>query len=602
MSKPATLTALFFEAVDRFSTKRAALRYKEGGAWRDITHQELARRVQHAALGLRELGMRPGDRVAILSTNRPEWAIADYACLTARCVDVAVYPTLPPRQISYILNDAGARAVFIENQEQYAKIAAIRHETPTLEHVVTFADLDENAAAESFRHLVQRGAAAEGQYPTYRQDALAAAANDLATLIYTSGTTGEPKGVMLTHGNFCSNVLAALRVLRLTPEDSCLSFLPLSHSLERMGGHYTMFHGGATICYAENMDAIARNLLEVRPTVVIGVPRVYEKIYARVLDAAAAGGALKRRVFAWARRVGKQWVDRTLAHQPVSRRLAFQQRVADQLVYSKLRARTGGRVRFFISGGAPLSPEVAAFFFAARLPVLEGYGLTETSPVVTLNSLEAPRLGSVGKPIAGVQVRIADDGEILVRGPNVMAGYYNKPRETSEVVDTDGWFHTGDVGELDGDGYLRITDRKKDLIKTAGGKYVAPQPIENMVRTSKFVSNAVMLGDRRPFPIILVVPNADALRAFAKERGLDAATPAALLGQPDVVAKIEREVMLTIRDLASFEMPKKILLVADDFTVENGMLTPSMKVKRRAVEERYKDMIEGAYRGGLQAT
>ncbi|HWP38891.1 MAG TPA: long-chain fatty acid--CoA ligase [Gemmatimonadales bacterium] len=595
MSAPPTLNHLFFDAVERFSTKRAALRYKAGGAWRDITHQELARRVHHAAVGLRELGLGPGDRVAILSANRPEWAITDYACLAARCVGVAVHATLPAKQIAYILNDSGARAVFIEDQQQYAKVAAIRGEVPTLQYVIAFSDVAEGADAESFQHFLQRGAAAEARYPAYREEALAAAPEDLATLIYTSGTTGEPKGVMLTHGNFTSNVVAALRVLRLTPEDSCLSFLPLSHSLERMGGHYTMFHAGATICYAESIDTIASNLLEVRPTVVIGVPRVFEKIHNKVVDTAMRGGAVKRRIFFWTQRVGRQWVECTLARKPVPRLLEFKWRLADRLVYAKLRARTGGRIRFFVSGSAPLPVDVATFFFAARLPVLEGYGLSETSPVVTLNSLEAPRLGSVGKPIAGVDVRIAPDGEILVRGPNVMAGYYNRPQATSEVLDSDGWFHTGDVGELDQDGYLRITDRKKDLIKTAGGKYVAPQLVENLARTSPFVQNSVLLGDRRPYPILLVVPNPDAVRRFAQERGLHADSIETLLSLPDVVAKVEREVMLTMRDLATHEMPKKVVLIPQDFTIENGLLTPSMKVKRKAVEQLYQNVIEAAY-------
>ena len=596
MSTPRTLTELFFDAVDRYSTKRAALRYKAGGQWRDLTHQELARRVHHAALGLRELGLEPGSRVAILSRNRAEWAIADFACFAVRCVDVSIYPTLPPGQIAYILNDAGAGAIFVEDDEQYDKVAQIRADVPSLKTIIAFEPLREGADAESFQHLLQRGAAAETRYPAYREDALAVRPDDLATLIYTSGTTGEPKGVMLTHGNFCSNVAAAVTVLRIGPDDSCLSFLPLSHSLERMGGQYAMLHRGATICYAESMEAMVANLWEIRPTVVIGVPRVFDKIYARVLETAMAGGAVKRRVFFWARRVGRQWVDRTLARQPIPRALAVKQRLADRLVYAKLRARTGGRIRFFISGGAPLSPEVAAFFFAARLPVLEGYGLTETSPVVTLTSLEAPRLGAVGRPVPGVEVRIADDGEVLVRGPNVMAGYYNKPEATSEVLTADGWFHTGDIGEIDLDGYLRITDRKKDLLKTAGGKYVAPQPIENLARSSKYVHNAVLIGDRRPYVLMLVVPNGAAVAAWARERGLVLQSEG-WITQPDVVAMIEREVMLTLRDLASFEMPKKILLVAEDFTLENGQLTPTLKVKRRVVERDYASMIEAAYSG-----
>jgi long-chain acyl-CoA synthetase len=592
---PQTLTQLYFNAVEQFSSKRAALRFRERTSWRDITHQELARNVHHAALGLLELGVHPGHRVAILSENRPEWALADFACLTARCTNVPIYPTLPAPQVSYLLSDSGARAIFVENAEQYEKVAAVRSEVPALDHVIVFEGEVHGAGVLQLDELIQRGRAAESKYPGYRHDALSVKADDLATLIYTSGTTGPPKGVMLSHGNFVSNVVATLKVLSIGPDDSCLSVLPLSHSFERMGGHYTMFHAGVTINYAESVEALAANLLEVRPTVVLSVPRLFEKIYARVLENAMGGGALKRRIFSWARRHGERWVDLSLAHQPIPTGLALKRKIGDRLVFSKLRARTGGRIRFFVSGAAPLNPEIAKFFFAAGLPILEGYGLTETSPVITVNTFEEPRLGTVGRPIPGVEVKIAPDGEILARGPNIMQGYYNKPDATTGVIDPDGWFHTGDIGALDDDGYVTITDRKKDLIVTAGGKNIAPQPIENVVKINPFVLNCVMIGDKRKFPIMLVVPDFEALQKWARSRNLEVGDKDAFIAQADVQAKVEREVMGSLRDLASFEMPKKIALLAEDFTIESGELTPTLKVKRSVVEEKYREKIEELY-------
>ncbi|MDH3571184.1 MAG: long-chain fatty acid--CoA ligase [Gemmatimonadota bacterium] len=597
MSAPRTLNELFFTAVERFGTKQAALRYKDGDVWKDVTHQEVARRVKHAALGLKELGIRPGERVAILSENRPEWAMADFATLTARCADVPVYPTLPAAQVSYILNDSDARAVFVEGTLQFEKIVAIREATPKLEFVIVFAVAEGMAGPGvlSFQELTQRGAAADGKYPKYREEALAVDPDSLATLIYTSGTTGPPKGVMLTHRNFCSNVHAGLQVLSVGPDDSCLSLLPLSHSFERMAGHYVMFHAGTTISYAESIEKVPVNLGEVKPTVVLSVPRLFEKIYARVLENAMAGGAVKRRIFFWARRNAERWADLKLAGEPIPAVLGVKKAIADRLVFSKLRARTGGRVRFFVSGGAPLNREIAKFFFAAGLPILEGYGLTESSPVITVNPYEALRIGTVGAPIPGVEVKIAPDGEVLARGPNIMKGYHKKPEATAEAIDADGWLHTGDIGELDSAGYLKITDRKKDLIVTASGKNIAPQPIENMIKTNRFVLNAVMIGDKRKFPALLVVPDFDAIAAWANERGLTYADIPSMLALPDVTAKVEREVMGSLRDLASFEMPKKLLLLEEDFTIESGELTPTLKVKRRVVEQRYRARIDALY-------
>ena len=589
-----TLPRLFFDAVERHAGRPAAFRSKVGGVWTSITHREAEARVRAISLGLRELGIRAGDRVAIVSESRPEWMLADFACLCARSTDVPVYPTLPAAQIEYILRDSGAVAAFCSTADQVGKLVAVQASLPTLRHLIVFDPKAQRGQVMSLAELEQRGQAAEGKYATFRQDALAVQAQDLATLIYTSGTTGEPKGVMLSHANICSNIDAALQVFPISSQDECLAMLPLAHIFERMVD-YALFKAGVILNYAESFETVPTNLAEVRPTIVVTVPRLFEKVYARVLENALSGSGLKRRIFFWAKRTGEACVSYALSGLPVPAALRVKRALADRLVFSNLRARTGGRIKCFLSGSAPLSAEVAKFFFAAGLPVYEGYGLTETSPVLTINPADRPKLGSVGTAIPGVQLKIAADGEILAKGPNVMRGYYNKPEATQEAIDSDGWFHTGDIGELDGEGYLKITDRKKDLIKTAGGKYVAPQPIENRVKLNKFVANAVVLGDRRKFPIILVVPNYDQLEPWARERKLAYRSRIELIALPDVQAKVEREVMGMLRDLAKFEMPKKVALIERDFTIDSGELTPTLKVKRRAVEKNYKALIDRVY-------
>ena len=570
------------------------MRIKRAGRWTELSYAELADQVQSASLGFRELGIGDGDRVAILSENRPEWAIADYACLAARFTDVPIYPTLPARQLEYILRDSGSVAL-LASGAQLGKVLGIRDRLPELRHIVTLDRAPQGGEGVlGFDELLACGRSAAARHPEWRAHALDAAPDDLATLIYTSGTTGDPKGVMLTHGNIASNVTTCCRLFTFGDGDECLSFLPLSHIFERMFGHYSMFHAGVVINYAGGIETVASDMQERRPTLMASVPRLYEKIYARVLDSVRASAPPRRRIFAWARRVGEEWVDRTLADAPLPPSLSLRRRLADRLVFSTLRARTGGRIRFFISGGAPLSPEIARFFFAAGMPILEGYGLTETSPVIAVNTQRHTKLGTVGRPIPGVEVRIAEDGEIVTRGPNVMRGYFNKPEATAEALDVEGWFHTGDIGLVDAEGYLRITDRKKDLIVTAGGKNIAPQPIENLAKGSKYVSNAVMLGDRRPFPIMLVVPNPEPLRLWASRRGLPADLER-LVSLPEVHTKLEREVRKMLRDLAQFEMPKKFLLLARDFSVEGGELTPTLKVRRRIVEERHRAAIEALY-------
>jgi len=592
---PRTLNDIFFGALERFRDRPVAMRHKVEGRWTDLSYKDVLARVRGLSLGLRELDVRAGDHVAILSENRPEWAFADFACLAARCADVPIYPTLPPPQIEYILRDSGAVAIFVSSRVQLQKIQQIRGHLPGLRHVIAFdADLAGDGVL-ALEDVIRRGEAVQSRYPDWQADALQAGPDDLATLIYTSGTTGDPKGVMLTHGNIGSNVVAGLERLGLIDNDECLSFLPLSHIFERMAGHYCMWQSGTIINYATSIDTVSAEMVERSPTVILSVPRLYEKIYARVLEGALSGSALKKQIFFWAKHTAEMWAEYALTGKPVPGAIAFKKRIADRLVFSKLKAKTGGRLRFFVSGGAPLAPDITRFFFAAGLPIYEGYGLTETSPVISVGGLGQLKIGAVGRPVRGVEVQIASDGEILTRGPHVMKGYYGKPEATAEAIDAEGWFHTGDIGLLDADGYLKITDRKKDIIVTAGGKNIAPQPIENKVKTSKFVINAVMLGDKRKFPLMLVVPNLDNLRAWAAGKGHPFTDDATLIALPQCVDKIEREVKKCLRDLAHFEMPKKVLLVERDFSIESGELTPTLKVKRRVVEKNYAGIIEAAY-------
>ncbi|HTK48793.1 MAG TPA: long-chain fatty acid--CoA ligase [Gemmatimonadaceae bacterium] len=594
-SAPGTLTQLFFDAIGRYD-KPDALQVKVGGVYQPISSRTLEERVRRTAFGLQELGVQAGDRVAIFSENRPEWAIADYACLTASVTDVPLYPNLPPEQAEYILRDAGAVAIFVSDVAEAAKIAEVRAQLPALRHVVTFAAERHDGADLTLTELEARGAAVddEARRARYREHALSVRPDDLATLIYTSGTTGEPKGVMLTHDNLYSNVMIAAVQIPFEGNDVCLSFLPLSHIFERMAGHYLMLQVGCSIAYAESIDTVPTDMVTVRPTIVLSVPRLYEKMYARVLENALSGGAIKKRIFFWARGVAERWADATLAGRTPRGLLAWQYGLAQRLVFSKLKARTGGRLRYFVSGGAPLSPEINKFFFAAGLVILEGYGLTETSPVISVNTPGAFRIGTVGRPVAGVDVTIAPDGEILTRGPNVMMGYYNRPDATREAIDADGWFHTGDIGQLE-DGFLTITDRKKDMIVTAGGKNIAPQPIENALKTNKYISQAVLIGDKRKFPVVLIVPNFDNLEKWARIKNLQWTDRAQLLAMPIVHAKMEKEVFGKLHGLARFEMPKKVALLEHDFSVERGELTPTLKVKRRVIDTSYRHVIDRLY-------
>ncbi len=549
---PATLLDVFTQGVENHPRPDRFLRKIEG-AYRPVSTEEFARQVRACAAALPSLGIGRGDRVAILSYNRLEWAVVDYACQLAGAPTVPLYSTLPADQCAVILEDSGAKAIFVENAAQRDKVQG------RFPHAVCFR---ETPGALSFEEFLKRG----GPPPP----PAAIGPDDLATLIYTSGTTGTPKGVMLTHRNLVSNMLAACRVFPIGPDDVALSFLPLSHGFERLLD-YAFFWKGASIAYAETVDRVGENMREVRPTLMAAVPRFYEKLYSRIVGSLDRMGRLGRWAFEWARSAGAREAEHRRRGERPPLLARWRHGIARALVLDKLAARTGGRLRYLISGGAPLAADIADYLFSLGFTICEGYGLTETSPVITVNCPGAIRSGTVGPPLPGVEIRIAPDGEILARGPNIMKGYWNRPGETAEAI-KDGWFHTGDIGEIDPSGWLRITDRKKDLIKTAGGKYIAPQPIENRLKASPRILNAVVVGESRKFPAALIVPAPGATRE-----------------------QVQAEVDAVNGTLAHHEQVKKFALLERDFSIEEGELTPTLKVRRRFVEKKYQAQIQALY-------
>lgn len=571
------------------------LLYKADGKYVPISAQELYDRVRHISLGLKSLGLGAGDRLVILSENRPDWVMTDFAVLAGGAVTVPIYPTLTPEQIRYIVDDSEAKIVVCSTPDLQAKVEAIR---PSLSRVAHFLSFEDQPAGGfiPFKDVVEKGRQAEAADPeAFERAAAAVKPDDIASIIYTSGTTGVPKGVMLSHDNFFSNTRALDAVTDFHCGDTILSFLPLSHVLERMT-MFSFLYKGSTVAFAESIDTVAQNLLEVRPTIMVSVPRLFEKLYARILDSILAGSALKKKIFFWALRGGlsasRKAQRRTAALFP---RRSLRLRLAQKLVFSKILEKTGGRVKFFVSGGAPLSRDIAEFFHAIGLVILEGYGLTETSPVVACNTFTKIRFGTVGPVVPKVEVQIAADGEILVRGPNVMKGYFKKEAETAEAL-AGGWLHTGDIGHLDVDGFLVITDRKKDLIVTAGGKNVAPQPIENLLKQSSYIAQTVVVGAGRKFISVLVVPNFEKLEAWARERNIAFAAGKELCGRDDVREFYREEIERCTPGLAPYEKIKKILLLEREFEIERDELTPTLKVKRSRVEEKYKALIDGLYR------
>src|SRR5579863_8715999 len=613
----ATLNDIFFTAVER-KLERAML-HREAGEWLPISSQEFGRSTLRAARALQGWGIKKGDRVAILSENRPEWPMADMATLLLGAVTVPLYTTLTPEQTAFALNDSGCRAIFVSSEIHLRKVLSIVSHTK-IERVVVMdsvsVELTSRASSNPAVNLVRMddllgnsqidfqnldaksldsriNAEIESQARAIRPD-------DLATIVYTSGTTGASKGAMLTHGNIASNILCSLLGFDVRPGQISLSFLPLCHITARHVDLSMLYHG-VTLAYCPFIEQLATALLEVHPTIFVAVPRVYEKIYAQAKR--KAQGFPKRSIFDWALSVGAEYKPEILAGRTPSARTW---RLANKLVFSKIREGMGGQVKTFISGGAPLGRELAEWYATVGIRIHEGYGLTETSPVIAVNSPIHHRIGTVGKTLPNIEVRIAEDGEILVRGPSVFKGYWNRPEETQNAFvdgrNNDGWFKTGDIGNIDADGYLSVTDRKKDLIKTSGGKFIAPQPIENSLKLNPLVAIAAIVGDKRKFAAVMISPNFTLLEDWARTNDVAFASRAELVANPKVQALYEGIVESINQNLARFEKLKRVLLVADEFTTDNGILTPTLKLRRRVVEDRYRQQIDDLYAQAEAAT
>jgi len=587
-----TLPSRFLNAIDNLPTPRAQM-VRGAGKWEAVSSEEFLRRVAGLASAFVELGVKPGDRVGLFSANRPEWHTADFAINGAGAITVPIYFHESSDRMTYILRHCGAKVVFVAGQVQLEKLLAVRNNLPELENIVV-ADAGEGVPVECLRYETLIAAAGATDISSYRLRASQVLPGQLASLIYTSGTTGEPKGVMLTHTNLSSNVTDTGSEFRLNPAiDVALSFLPLSHVYERIVDYIYIFQG-CPLAYVPSIDEVAQALLEVRPTITAAVPRFFEKIYARLVEQGHKNTGPKRKLFDWAMKIANQSVRWKASGGHASLAVKLEWLVADQLVYKKVRAGLGGRLRQVGSGGAPLSKELAEFFWAVGVPIYQGYGLTETSPVVS-NNFPDNRVGSSGKPIPNVQVRIAEDGEIQVKGPCIMQGYYKNPEATREVLTEDGWFRTGDIGHLDAEGYLYITDRKKDLIKTAGGKFVAPQPMENVLKTSPYILNAMVVGDKRKFIAALIVPNAATVAARLADEGLKFSSNSELAAHPRSHGLIEEEIKRLTAHLAQYETIKRFALLPEDFTFDAGTLTFTLKLKRRVVEEKHRKVIESLY-------
>lgn len=593
--EPITLVDVFLR-VAREHRRPDTLNYKMDGEWVSISSDEMLERAKFIAAGLHAIGVNRGDRIALLSESRVEWTLTDAGSIFAGAIDVPIYPTLTPPQVRYILNDSGACVLFVERREKFLELKQILGECPEVKQIIFFEP--EGVSAEDGLTLAQlelEGRELEKREPGRIANlATETSRDELATIIYTSGTTGEPKGVMLTHSNLVTNLIDSSGHLSFGEHDIALSVLPLSHVFERQA-MYMYLHQGMAVYFAESLQTIGPNLREVRPTVLVGVPRIFEKIYQRIQERAAEAGKLSAAMLAWSVSVAREYAKHTLARKPVPSTLKLKHSIASKLVFSKWHSAFGGRIRLLVSGGAALPEDLARIYIGAGIPIVQGYGLTETSPVITTSRIDDNRVGTVGTAIPNVDIRIAEDGEIEVRGPNVMRGYYNKPEATSAVFTDDGWFKTGDIGALDEDGFLRITDRKKELFKTSGGKYIAPQPIEQAIKGSRFVNQVVLIGAERKFPAALIVPVWEQLESYCKLKGIEVKSRSELCRHPRIVDLIQRQIDGLTPNLAKYEKIKKVALLENEFTIEGGELTPTLKVKRRVIDEKYKDAIARIY-------
>jgi long-chain acyl-CoA synthetase len=595
-----TLGQMFWSRVER-DPDRPAQMIKRAGAWETLTWRQVGEIVEEVALGLISLGREKGDAVALLSASRADWVHADMAILSAGCVTVPVYPTYPPDLIAYVVNDSDARTLIVEDATQLAKALEAKPKMDRLHHIVVMAGYEATqppATVLTWEMLRRLGRDNRTTHESVLAERLAAGRrDDVATIVYTSGTTGPPKGVVQTHGNHLSALEAGSQATPTEPGWVHLLFLPLAHSFARLEGFLGPYQG-LTTAFAEHLDKVADNLRETRPHFICSVPRVFEKVYAKILAGVEAGSPVKKRIFHWAMDVGRAVSREQQAGRPVTGLLAAKHRLAHRLVFSKLHEALGGRLRWAVSGGAPLSRGIAEFFHAAGILILEGYGLTETCPVLTFNRPDHFKFGSVGQVLPGVEIKIGADGEILARGGNVATrGYFKQPAATRDVFEPDGWFHTGDIGHLDDEGFLYITDRKKDIIVTAGGMNIAPQNVENMLKADPFISQALVYGDRRPYPVAVITLNAEEVAKFARDHGILASDPEAVVKHPKVVERVARTIEEKNSQLQSYAKVKKFVIVPGDFSQDGGELTPTLKVKRKVVVERYRDVLEDLYRG-----
>ena len=601
MSDYLPLPQRLLQSLDAHSTPRCLL-YRADSGWQPISSQEFLRRIACLSHTLEGMGVRPGDRVGLFAPNSPEWHTADFAITGLGAIVVPIYFHESAERMAYILNDSGAKVLFVAGDDQARQVGALHGRLKTVERVILAplggksADHTSCSYGDPLWFDSVESACGDAEIAEYRRRAAQVTLDDLATIIYTSGTTGEPKGVMLTHRNLSSNATDACPKVDFRPTEVGLSFLPLAHIYERTVAYMYLFEGMA-IAYVERMDDVGRALLEVQPSIAAAVPRFFEKLYASIMARGQATTGFRRVVFDWAIETAHRAAPWKAFGRPSTLELRLAWSIADALVYKKFRTGVGGRIRSFISGGGPLSNELAGFFWSVGLPVYQGYGLTETAPIVSTNWPAACKNGTSGKPIPRVEVRIAADGEIEVRGPSVMVGYYNRPDETLKAITPDGWFRTGDIGHLDSDGFLVITDRKKDLLKTAGGKFVAPQPIENRLKTSPFIANAVVVGDGRKFVSALIVPDLPAVEAEARKSGIPFSKPAELVASPWTHGLIEAEITRLSAEMAQYEKIKKFALLPEDFSFANGEMTYTLKLRRRRIEERYRETIDRLYDG-----
>ena len=592
-----TISELFLNTVKEFGDKELFY-YKKGRSWSAINGKTIHYTVSDIANALLSKGLKKGDRVGIISTNSPKWAMADYGIICSGCATVSIYPTLIASQIEYIIKDSGLKILFLENEEQLEKIQEIWKNCPSLEFIVMLNDsfVEETDKVFKFTTFLDLGMehsrANEGSFENAVNDI---DENDLLTLIYTSGTTGNPKGVMLSHKNLISNISATLKAQKFDKNEVFLSFLPLSHVFERMAGHFSAFSIGATTYYAESIETVADNMGEAKPTILVSVPRLYEKIHAKIIDGVNNAPKIRKSIFYWSLNVGKKYSMSIYNGLKVSPALKIKHKIANKLVFQKAQNRFGGRLKFFISGGAPLSKELAEFFFALDLLILEGYGLTETSPVLTCNTPDSFRFGTVGKSLYNVEVKIADDGEIMAKGPNIMLGYYKKEEKTKQVLNNEGWFCTGDIGVIDRDGFLKITDRKKSLIVTSAGKNIAPAPIENKLLNSVYIDQALIIGDRRNFISALIVPNFEALKAYLENQGVEITSNDAMVDHKKTLNLIDGIIENAMKDFSKYETVKKYKLLSAPWTLDKGEITPSLKVVRKKVENNYIKLIDSIY-------